>query len=259
MSHVRRCGFTLLEMLASLAIGAILLLAATAMLGNSGTSYERIAGGVSAERDARGLLSQLAADLANARFHKDEVIGKSTASWPIDQLGFLCMQSAQAQADAGRIGDLCAVSYAIRDLSINGKTVRCLVRGCRDSADTFKALENDGLRALLTRHDDNDEPVAFGVVSFMARPKSRAPGGKWIDWTPGDPGDPAGPEVLDVSLVLARRDLIGKLQQPADWDGTTAAARLLGPPSAAHRNPHLEIYSALIRFGNHDHPPANEP
>ena len=55
MSHVRRCGFTLLEMLASLAIGAILLLAATAMLGNSGTSYERIAGGVSAERDARGL------------------------------------------------------------------------------------------------------------------------------------------------------------------------------------------------------------
>jgi len=254
--HHRRRGFTLIEMLVSLAIGSILLLASVAMLDNTGAAYERIGGGVAAERDARGLLSQLAADLANARFNKDGVLEKSSATWPTDKLGFLCLQPAQAQADSGHIGDLCAVSYAIRDLSVNGRTVRCLVRGCNESSDTFKALQNNDLHSLLTRHSDSDEPVAFGVVSFTARPKSRDSAGQWIDWPAGDS---TGPEALDVCLVLARRNLITKLQRPADWDGAGAAARLLGLPSAARRNPRLDVYSTLIRFGNHDHPPATKP
>ena len=237
-------------------IGSVLLLAAVAMLENTGACYERIGGGVATEREARGLLSQLAADLSNARFHKDGVIEKSVAIWPIDRLGFLCLQPAQAQSDAGRIGDLCAVSYAIRDLPVNGKTVRCLMRGCRESSVTFKALENAELRPLITRQDDSDEPVAFGVVSFMARPKSRDPAGQWIDWTPTGS---TGPEAFDVCLVLARRNLIAKLQRPADWDGEGTAAILLGAPSAVRRNPNLEVYSTLIPFGNHDHPPATKP
>ena len=249
-------GFTLTEILVSMVIGSVLLLAAVAMLENTGACYERIGGGVATEREARGLLSQLAADLSNARFHKDGVIEKSVAIWPIDRLGFLCLQPAQAQSDAGRIGDLCAVSYAIRDLSFNGKSVRCLMRGCRESTATFMALENDGLRPLITRQDDSDEPVALGVVSFMARPKSRDPAGEWVDWTPGGA---TGPEALDVRLVLARRDLIAKLQTPADWDGASAAAVPIGPPSAACRNPNLEVYSTLIRFGNHDQPSATTP
>lgn len=249
-------GFTLTEMLVSMTLGSVLLLAAVVMLENTGTGYERIGGGVATEREARGLLSQLAADLSNARFHKDGVIEMSSATWPVDQLGFLCLQPAMAQADDGRIGDLCAVSYAIRDLSVNGKTVRCLMRGCRDSADTFKALENDGLHPLLTRHDDRDEPIACGVVSFMARPQARDPAGQWIAWSPTDP---TGPEAFDVCLVLARRNLLAKLQRPADWDGAGTAAIMLGPPAAVSRNPNLEVYSTLIPFGNHDHPPATKP
>lgn len=251
-----RRGFTLTEMLVAMAIGSLLLLAAAAMLGSTGAGYLRLGGGVEAEREARGLLSQLAADLENASFHQDGVFDTSTAGWPADRLGFLCLRPAHAQAPDRRIGDLCAVSYALGDLSINGKTVRCLMRGCKESAETFQALDNATLHASLTRACDRDEPVAFGVVSFMARPKTRDASGKWVDWSPDDT---TGPEALDVCLVLARRSLTAKLRTPADWDGAGAAAGLLGPPAAARRNPELEIYTTLLRFGNHDQPPTAKP
>jgi hypothetical protein len=171
-------------------------------------------------------------------------------------LGYLCLQPARAQSDAGRIGDLCAVGYYVSDVSIRGKSVRCLMRGCRESKDTFKALEDRAVTPLFSPRPACDEPVAFGVVSFTARPKSRDPSGKWVDWARGGR---AVPEALEVSLVLARRDLIAKLKQPADWDGATATATLLGPPSAARRNANLEVFSALMRFGNHDLPSIASP
>jgi prepilin-type N-terminal cleavage/methylation domain-containing protein len=247
----RNRGFTLIELMCSMAIGSIILLLAASMLGSSGDTYERIGGGVASEREARALITQLTSDLSTARFHKDGVIEKSTASWPADRLGFLCLQPAQAQIDAKRVGDLCAVNYYIKDLTISGKTVRCLMRGFRESAETFKALEDDKVPSLFTASPNIDEPVAFGVVSLQALPKSRDKSGKWIDWVKNTT---TGPEALDVRLVLARRSLTGKLRQTADWDGTGIAVKLLGPPSEADGNENLEVYATLIRFGNHDTP-----
>ena len=244
-------GFSLMELMCSMVIGAIILLAATAMLGSSGDGYERISGGMAAEREARALIAQLSADLSTGRYHKDGVFDKSSAVWPVDRLGFLTLQPARAQSDAGRIGDLCAVNYYIKDLTINGKTVRCLMRGFRESAITFKALSNNHVSALFTQPNPADEPVAFGVVSFEARPKTRDAAGRWIDWAPDDD---AGPEALEVSLVLARHSLAGKLTLPDDWDGAGTRGRLLGTPSEAFRNANLEVYATLMRFGNHEHP-----
>jgi prepilin-type N-terminal cleavage/methylation domain-containing protein len=139
-------GFTLVELLSSMVIGSIILLAAASLLGSSGDGYERVGGGVATEREARALVTQLTSDLATARFHKDGVIEASTKSWPDDRLGFLSLQPVQAQSDNGRIGDLCAVHYYIDDITIGGKTVRCLMRGFRESVETFKALESGTAR-----------------------------------------------------------------------------------------------------------------
>lgn len=244
-------GFSLIEQMCSMVIGAIILLAAAAMLDNAGNGYERIRGGVETDREARAIITQLTADLATARYHKDGILEKSSAAWPVDRLGFLTLQPARAQSDAGRIGDLCAVHYYIHDLTIGGKTVRCLMRGFRESSTTFKALENELVSTLFTRQSPIDEPVAFGVVSFQAKPMTRDAAGKWIDWLPHDI---TGPEALDVCLVMARRSLAGKLTLPDQWDGAGATAGLLGRPSEAVRNANLEVYATLMRFGYHDYP-----
>ena len=37
-----------------------------------------------------------------------------------------------------------------------------------------------------------------------------------------------------------------------DWNGGGSGGAQLGPPSEAARNSDLEVYGALIRFGNHE-------
>ncbi|MEX1049167.1 MAG: prepilin-type N-terminal cleavage/methylation domain-containing protein [Akkermansiaceae bacterium] len=240
-------GFSLIELMFSMAIGSIILILAATMLGSSGESYERVGGNVASEREARALLTQLASDLATARFHPDSVIEKSSATWPRDRLGFLCLQPAIAQTEGGQIGDLCAVHYYVKDLPIAGKTVRCLMRGFRESTTTFDALRDEQVSGLFAE-TGLDEPVAFGVIAFEARPKSRDDDGQWIDWVENDL---IGPQALEVKLTIARRELAGKLQLPADWNGS-GSTKLLGQPADADRNSSLEIFATTLRFGNHE-------
>lgn len=240
-------GFTLIELMCSMAIGAIILLAAASLLGSSGEGYERVGGGVVTEREARAIMTQLSEDLSTAVFHGDGVFDSKSGSWGGGKLGFLTLQAADAQTEEGRIGDLCAVNYYVSDLTINGRTVRCLMRGFRESEETFGALGKSNISSLFTAKADTDEPVAFGVVAFEARPKSRDNNGKWVDWKKNKT---SGPEALDVKLVIARRGLIGKLKTEADWDGGGNAGKLLGKPEEADRNPNLVTYGTLIRFGH---------
>jgi hypothetical protein len=232
----------------SMAIGSIILILAATMLGSSGDGYERVGGSVASEREARALITQLASDLGTAKYHKDSIIEKSSDSWPADRLGFLSLQPAAAQTEAGRIGDLCAVNYYIKDLVIGGRTVRCLMRGFRESNNTFKAVKDDLLGPLFEEQPNLDEPIAFGVVSFEARPRSRDTTGQWIDWVKNDV---TSPEAVDIKLVIARRDLAGKLKTAGDWQGTGNAGKLLGNPSQSDRNKDLEVYATTLRFGNH--------
>jgi prepilin-type N-terminal cleavage/methylation domain-containing protein len=255
MNSVRRTrpGFSLVELLFSMAIGSIILLLAASMLGSSGDGYERVGGTVATEREARALITQLSADLSTAQFQKDVKFEKSAASWPLDKIGFLSLQPEQAQSEANRIGDLCAVHYYTKDLKIGGKTLRCLMRGFRESKDTFQALRDDKVTDLFIEptDDDTDEPVAFGVISFEARPKTLDAAGNWVDWVKSDT---IGPDGVEMKLVVARRNLAGKLKQPADWDGSGSSAQLVGSPDKADRNKELETYSTLIRFGSHAKP-----
>lgn len=243
-AHQLRRGFSLIELMFSMAIGSIILILAATMLGTSGEGYERIGGSVASEREARALITQLSADLSTAKFHKDGIFKASSQPWPVDSLGFLSLQPATAQTEAQRIGDVCAVNYYIKDLDIGGKKVRCLMRGFRESNASFKALR-DGTVATLFDPLNDDEPVAFGVVSFEARPKSRDAAGVLGDWVKSDT---VGPDAIEVRLVIARRDLVGRLTQSSDWDGS---GNLLGTPDKADRNKNLEIHATTLRFGNH--------
>lgn len=232
-------GFTLIEVLLAMTIGMMIILLAISLLGRGSDDYERIGGGVGAEREARAVLTQLTSDLQAACFHPDGLFEKSTAAWASDRLGFLSMQSADAQSAAGQIGDLCLVHYYLKDLLINGKTVRCLMRGFHDSKETFAALRDGGLAGLYAP-TERDEPVAFGVLAFSARPKSRSAGGVWQDWVKSAT---VPPDAAELQLVIVRRELVGRLTTSAAWDGGGKGAQAIA-------NRYLETYSTTIRFGS---------
>jgi prepilin-type N-terminal cleavage/methylation domain-containing protein len=239
-----RPGFTLIEVMLAMAIGTAVILLAISMLGRGQEDYERIGGGVAAEREARAVLTQLTADLQSARFHEDLVVETNTTTWPKDRLGFLSLQAADAQSTAGQLGDLCAIHYYLKDLLIEGKAVRCLMRGFRDSDETFAALHQAETASLFSPAE-RDEPVAFGVIAFSARPKTRNPDGTWQDW---EESATVPPDALDLRLVIARRELAARLTTSAAWDGGGTGAQ-------AFTNRYLETYATRVRFGNHPRPP----
>jgi prepilin-type N-terminal cleavage/methylation domain-containing protein len=240
-------GFTLVEMMVAMAIGSIVLLLGAVMLGSAGDGYARLSGGVSGEREARALLSQLSADLATARWHADTLFERKSGDWAADRVGFLTLQAPDAQSDAGRIGDLCAAWYYIKDMPVGGRVVRCLMRGVCESDDTLSAVRGGSVGGLFVP-TGRDEPVAFGVVAFEARPKVRNAGGRWEDW---QKISGAPPDAVEVRLVVARREAMARLVSVRDWDGMTEQAKkILGDPAIPQNNPRLAVYGGVFHFGN---------
>ena len=230
-------------------IGSTLLLVAAFSLVSFGDGYERVGGGVATDREGRALMASLASDLSTAYFHKDAMIEQTNERWPKDRLGFLSLQAAHRQSAAGCIADLCAVSYHIEDVMIGDKTVRCLMRACRESQETFQALEGDGMAALFEQCAHGGDPMAFGVISFEARPMSRDDSGRWVPWVKNPL---VRPDAIDLRVVMARRELAGKLKLPGDWDGVGTYSGMLGNSIDASKNALLEVFAARIDFGIHE-------
>jgi prepilin-type N-terminal cleavage/methylation domain-containing protein len=254
-------GFTLVELMAAMAVGAIVLLMAAEMLGRTGADYGRISGGVGTERETRAALGQIQSDAAMAVPATGQIFDTRSqqGDWPSHRLGFLCLQPPEAQSDDGRIGDLCAVHYYLKDLKVGNQTVRCLMRGFCESAEAFSALRSGGnLRTLFTE-TERDEPIAFGVLGFEAWPMKRDTKGNWLPWESpkksGNAGNanaagtaPSTPDALRLRLVLATRETMGKLRTPDDWDGHGPTSHLLGTPSKANTNPNLRLAERLVPF-----------
>ncbi len=238
MRHSRRSGFTLVEMVVSMAVATIVLLAAAVFLGSTGQSYDRVGGSVAAEREARAVVGQLRLDMESALHHPDAPFSHSGGV-----LAFLSLQPAGAQTDEGRIGDLCAVNYRLADLPAGSRVTRALTRGFRESAETFDALGSGSVSGLFDPRDPLDEPVAFGVLSFDANPVSRDGSGEWRAWSPAASD---APEAVELRLVLARREALGRLRTSADWDAAASRA------ANAENERDLEVYETRIRFGHED-------
>lgn len=243
-----RGGFTLLELLVTMAIGAVILLIAATMLGRAGDSYSQGSGSVAAEREARAVLTQMGEDFAKAVWHKDSIFEAGGEGWKRARTGFLSLQPEDAQSDDGRSGDLCAVHYYVKDIEVGESTVRCLMRGFRESGEVFPAIKAGSLTPMFAE-EDTDEPVAFGVLAFEATPLNLEEGtGSLINWTQTGDLVSESPDFLRIRLVVARRELLGKLASTSDWDSSP----LRGDPLKASENRNLEVYEVLQRFGNDD-------
>lgn len=241
-------GFTLLELLVTMAIGAVILLIAASMLGRAGDSYSQGSGSVAAEREARAVLTQMGEDFAKAVWHKDSIFESGGEGWKRARTGFLSLQPDDAQSDDGRSGDLCAVHYYVKDIEVGESTVRCLMRGFRESGEVFPAIKAGSLTPMFAE-EDTDEPVAFGVLAFEATPLNLEEGtGSLLNWTQTGDLVSESPDFIRIRLVIARRELLGKLASTSDWDSSP----LRGDPLKASENKNLEVYEVIQRFGNDD-------
>lgn len=245
MRSRRTHGFTLVEMLVSMGAGTVVLLLAVTSLRSTGDGYTRSTSSMSAEREARAVLTIAAEDLSKAVPGREMVFGGSDALWEKDKLGFLCLQPEDAQSPTEWVGDLCGVVYYLDDLEIGRDTVRCLMRGFRDSEETFQALRSDTVSELYEPRDV-DEPVSFGVLAFEVEPLLRRPAGGWSRWNEAADSEWEGPDAVRMRLVVARRELMGKLRRAGDWD----ASPLLGDPEEASQSPDLEVYEVINQFSN---------
>lgn len=242
MKSLPRRGFTLVEMLATMTVGSIILLVAATMLGHAGDGYDRGSGGVAAEREGRAVLTQMADDLSKAVWQPDTRIENQGDSWKRADLGFFSLQASDAQSEDGRLADLCTVHYYIKDIQVGRATVRCLMRGFHESSETLDGLRGGSIDSLF-KPENKDEPVAFGVLAFEATPLVRGTSGKWEDWVKSTETPPSA---LRLKLIVARRELLGKLQTSSDWDSSP----LRGNPAEPERSRYLEIYEVIQRFGN---------
>ena len=231
-----RSGFTLVEMMFSLTLGTLILLLAAGLLGSSGAGYGRTTEGVATSREGRALFDRLGTDLASGVLVDGALLEPG-------RLAFIALLPADAQSDEGRLGDACAVSYGLVDLEMGGRTRRCLVRSMRESGDTFAALRVGEVGTLFTRKFPIEEPLAFDVVGFDARPKSADGAGTWRDWT-GQSGGP--PDAVEITLILVRHGLARRMKTAADWAALTEAI-------GHDHNPGLETHMTTLRFGNHAH------
>lgn len=247
-------GFSLVELACSMSIGSMVLLLAASMLGSSGDGYQKISSNIANAREARAIIGQLNSDLATAKFHPSQIIETPSSERPSHRLGFLCLQAPQAQSEQGHIGDLCAVNYYLADLQLGDRTVRCLMRGMRESADTYAALKTQSTESLFEKQPERDEPIGFGIVAFEIKPKIRDAAGQWIDWSSNATSTSAAPETLAMRLVIASQSLCAKLKSSDDWAGTGTNSKFLGKLEDAAKHPNLEVHEIFIRFGNHESP-----
>lgn len=245
----RTNGFSLTELLFAMAVGTIILLAASAFLGSSTEGYSRITGNVSGERESRSLFSELSSELSSAVFQEDMAAVRDGSAWAKGRLAFLSLLPGDSQAREKHIGDLCAVHYYVGDLNVGGQVVRCVMRGFRDSKDVFDALHNDTVPGLFTPDPVADEPIVMRVVSFDVRPQVVDGNGRWVD---APVPVTSAPAAVKVRLVVARPSLSGRMRDVADWDGASPiAARDLGNPEEADRNPYLQVHESVIPFAPH--------
>jgi prepilin-type N-terminal cleavage/methylation domain-containing protein len=245
-------GFTLTELLFAMAVGSIVVLAASAFMGHSSEGYRRVTGTIATEREARALWGELSTELSSAVFHEDMVAANNLSAWPGGRLAYLTLRPGDSQEPAQQIGDLCAVHYYVGDRDVGGRAMRCVMRGSRDSKEVFDALHHDDVHGLFVPDPVVDEPIAMGVLAFEVLPQRKNAMGHWED-APVPMSD--APAAVKVRLVVVRSPLAGRMRSSEDWDASTPGlAHALGDPEDAGSNPHLQIFESIFPFSAHGSP-----
>ena len=218
-------GFTLVEMLVSMVVLALLVVAMTALVESATKLWRDKENRVDACREARAALAIMARDLKNAvastnissiQFNVES--GAATTNYG-NNVFFLASLPASAQEDSSK-SDVCEVGYFLafdRTPASTNRTLN-LYRFFRSSNQTFSDLAAGTLFANIVTGEAGEELLARNVVAMKINPVSVSTG-EWVDFTPS-PQAPL-PAMIEITLTAIGQETARKLEN-ANWTDTNS-------------------------------------
>lgn len=236
MKVKQKRGFTILELLVSMAVAVVLMVCGMAVLNVVTRGYRDAHEWSVAEREARAVFHQVERDLNSLVMSERIWVYASKAGWPTDSIGFFGLKP-EPEADWVN-GDLVALRYYVSSIQIDGVLIQCLMRGV-DSEDELYETIRDGEEAnWLSRQLEQDEPIGFAVLAFEVKPMTWSDG-QWVEW---DRKESMPPDCVKLRLVIAKPGLLERLNRMDHW----GRSQWLGDYKDAPLQKGLEVFETKI-------------
>jgi type II secretory pathway pseudopilin PulG len=217
-------AFTLIEMLVSMVVLALVIIAMMALVDSATKLWRDNEGRTDACREARAALVVMARDLrnavagTNADFIKFNLQSGAAGTNYGGNVFFLASLPPSAQ-DTNSKSDVCEVGYFLaldRTPASTNRTLN-LYRYFRNSNQTFSNLASATLFANIATGAAGEELLARNVVGMRITPVS-ANAGEWTDFAPSS--NAPLPVVIEITLTAIGQDTAKKLEDSAGWTNT---------------------------------------
>jgi|GEM_PF-1975493 len=236
-------GFTLLELLVSMAVASGLMLLLLTLMSSSSDTYNKAARTIAQRVDGRSGIHLLKRDIAGQLGGREILYEQGTLgqAWPCDEFGFFTVKTAASQGDPNALGDVCFVRYYVaeNDVFSDGYS-RKLYRQFLISSNAKDVIQTGISTGAPAVDPTVDEVIAVNVVQFSVslwtRPDSSS---AWVEWTTASP---TAPLRADISLIIADSKIARRLTTSEDWDSPAK----LGTPAFPKGEALLSDYSTRV-------------
>jgi type II secretory pathway pseudopilin PulG len=219
-------AFTLIEMLVSMVVLALVIIAMMALVDSATKLWRDNEGRTDACREARAALVVMARDLrnavagTNADFIKFNLQSGAAGTNYGGNVFFLASLPPSAQ-DTNSKSDVCEVGYFLaldRTPASTNRTLN-LYRYFRNSNTTFSNLANANLFANIATGATGEELLARNVVGMRITPVS-ANANEWTDFAPSS--NAPLPVLIEITLTAIGQEAAKKLEDSAGWTDTNS-------------------------------------
>lgn len=216
----------MVELLISMAITSIIMLALFSLVGQSTDSYTRTQRAVNTISQARAFIQFFGRELSTRLPGTPMVHVKATGSGVVEaseKIAFVRAVSSDEQ-QAAKPGDLNLVSYrvAFSQDTTNVESPK-LFRAARDPALTQTFLETAGTPAFPADNPTLDEPIVANVIGFTAKPRYYSGTTPVLtDWTATSPQPPS---VIELTIRFLDDSTAQRYKTLAEWDRIATSPR----------------------------------
>ena len=224
LKHRGSRAFSIVEMLVSMVVLALLVLAMMSLVDSAMHLWRDNEGRTDACREARAALTVMTRDLRNAvtgpnaNLMKFNLQSGAAGTNYGSNVFFLASLPPSAQ-EAGSKSDVCEIGFFLaldRTAASTNRTLN-LYRYFRSSNQTFSNVISGSLFTNIATGATGEELLARNVIRMKFAPVSSS-GGDWIPFVPR-PEAPL-PDMIEITLVAVGHDVGQKLEDFDRWRDT---------------------------------------